>query len=160
MIKYKLYQNHLKDSPTIGKWYAKPIPRDTINLDQLAEHMANHNAGFSEATCVAVMRSMVKCIKEELLDGKNVKIDNLAIFSVGIKNKKGGADTEEDFSVVKNVDSVKLRSRATGTLSNKNLDMMATLRKWTLSGGTTENTGSATTPPTTEPTNPNPDGDL
>ncbi len=159
MIKYKVYQNNLKGSLTFGRWYAKPIPGETINLDQLAEHMVNHNTGFSEATCVGVMRAMVKCIKEELLDGKNVKIDNLAIFSVGIRNKRGGAATEEEFSVTKNVDSVRLRSRATGTLSNKSLDMMATLRKSTgagsTGGGSTDSGGNETTEPSEPGTDEN-----
>ena len=31
---------------------------------------------------------MVSCTKELILDGKNVKMDDLAIFSVGIVSKK------------------------------------------------------------------------
>ena len=46
---------------------------------------------------------MVGCVKELMLEGKNVKIDDLAIFSIGIKNVKGGAATEEDFSVASNI---------------------------------------------------------
>ena len=65
------------------------------------------------------------------MEGKNVKIDDLAIFSLGIKNRKGGAASEEDFSVSKNIDGVKLRSRATGTLMTKSLNLDATLKKAT-----------------------------
>ncbi|MDD6837012.1 MAG: hypothetical protein PUF04_07625, partial [bacterium] len=94
----------------------------------LAAHMEEHNTGFSEAMCVGVMKAMVKCIKEMLLAGKNVKIDNLAIFSVGIRNKQG-AVSPEMFTVANNIDGVKLRARATGTLSNANLNLAASLKR-------------------------------
>jgi hypothetical protein len=73
---------------------------------------------------------MVNCIKELLLEGKNVKIDDLAIFSLGIKNR-GGANTEKDFTVTGNIKGVKLRARATGELVTKNLNLEATLKKAT-----------------------------
>ena len=99
-----------------------------MDLQALAAHMEEHNTGFSEAMCVGVMKAMVKCIKEMLLAGKNVKIDNLAIFSVGIRNKQG-AVSPEMFTVANNIDGVKLRARATGTLSNANLNLAASLKR-------------------------------
>lgn len=66
--------------------------------------------------------------QEQLLAGKNVKIDNLAIFSVGIRNKEG-AKTEAEFTAVNNIAGVKLRARATGTLSNANLNTSASVRR-------------------------------
>ena len=74
------------------------------------------------------MKAMVSCIKEQLLAGKNVKIDDLAIFSCGIRNKKG-AETEEEFTAANNISGVKLRARATGVLRNSNLNLSATIRK-------------------------------
>ncbi|MDO4160998.1 MAG: DNA-binding protein, partial [Prevotellaceae bacterium] len=78
-----------------------------------------------------VLTAMVRCVKEQILDGKNVKIDDLAIFSCGIKNAKGGATSTDDFTITKNISNVKLRARATGTLSTKQLDLEATLKKAT-----------------------------
>ena len=66
--------------------------------------------------------------EEQLLAGKNVKIDNLAIFSVGIRNKEG-AKTEAEFTAANNIAGVKLRARATGTLSNANLNTSASVRR-------------------------------
>ena len=96
---------------------------------------------------------MIGCIKELLLEGKNVKIDDLAIFSLGIKNKKGGATTEEEFSISKNINGVKLRARATGTLLAKSLNLEATLKKASAVAGAS--TTSPTSSGTTTPTNPN-----
>ena len=61
-----------------------------------------------------VLRDMVDCIKELLIGGKNVKIDNLAIFSVGITTR--GADTAKGFTPAENILGCTLRCRATGQL--------------------------------------------
>ena len=67
---------------------------------------------------------MVDCIKELLLDGKSVKIDDLAIFGVGIRSK--AAETLEDFSLEKNITGMRLKARATGNLSTTNLKRIPT----------------------------------
>lgn len=136
MIKFVLKKNANKNSAAFNKWYAYPVIEQTMNLRQLAKHMAQHNAGFSEAQCLGVMTAMVACIKEMILDGKNVKIDDLAIFSCGIRNT-GGAQTEEEFSVTEHIKTVKFRARATGLLSNKQLDLDATLKRATAVTGST-----------------------
>ena len=155
MIRYVLKQNNNEDSRVYGKWFAYPVIEETIDLDALAEHMSNHNTPYSEGVIKGLLTDMISCIKELLLEGKNVKIDDLAIFSLGIKNSKGGSNTEEDFSVTKNINGVKLRARATGTLVAKSLNLDATLKKATaISGSNTSNgvnantgNGGNTTPP-------------
>lgn len=137
MILYILKQNNNEDSPAFGKWYAYPVIEECIDLDGLAEHMSNHNTPFSKGAIKGVLADMVSCIKELLLEGKNVKIADLAIFSLGIKNTPGGAENEKDFSVVKNIQGVRLRARATGELIAKSLNLVASLRRATATGKTT-----------------------
>ena len=151
MIKYILKQNKNKKSLAFGKWYAFPVVEETMDLAELAKHMEEHNTGFTEAMCLGMMTAMVKCIKEQLLAGKNVKIDNLAIFSVGIRNKEG-AKTEAEFTAANNIAGVKLRARATGTLSNANLNSSASVKKAsvvssasTSEGGNTPSGGNSQT---------------
>lgn len=144
MIKYVLKQNHNEKSAAYGKYYAFPVVDETMDLEALARHMEEHNTGFSEAMCVGVMKAMVKCIKEQLLAGKNVKIDNLAIFSCGIKNREGAVSPEE-FTVVNNISGVKLRARATGTLSNANLNLAVSIKKANTMVGVTVEGGGHTT---------------
>lgn len=129
MIKFTLRPNTKKGDKYEGNLYAYPVIEQTMTLQDIAKHMADHDAGFSEAICTGVMKAMVKCIKEQMLEGKNVKIDGLAIFSVGIRNKLGGAATAAEFSVTKCIEGVKFRARATGKLTSKNLDLEATLRR-------------------------------
>ena len=147
MIRYLLRQNSNEMSSAFGKYYAYPVVEETMDLQALAAHMEEHNTGFSEAMCVGVMKAMVKCIKEMLLAGKNVKIDNLAIFSVGIRNKQG-AVSPEMFTVANNIDGVKLRARATGTLSNANLNLAASLKRAvSFSNGSNPSGGNTTDNP-------------
>ena len=152
MILYVLKQNKNSKSAAYGKFFAYPVIEETINLDDLAEHMSNHNTPYSKGAIKGMLTDMVSCIKELLLEGKNVKIADLAIFSLGIKNN-GGAVSEEAFTVSKNIKGVKLRARATGELIAKSLNLEATLKKasattksagngGTTGGGSTSGSGS------------------
>ena len=129
MIRYILKQCKNARQAIYGKLFAYPVIEETVNEDDLAEHMASHNTPFSQGAIKGMLTDMVQCIHELLLEGKNVKISNLAIFSIGIKNAKGGAENEEDFSVQKNIQGVKLRARATGIMLAKGLKLNATLKK-------------------------------
>lgn len=128
MILFKLSKNkNPKIKEAYGKYYARPVVTQTVDLNGLAEHMTEHNTGFSPGATKGLLTDMVKCIKELVLQGLAVKIDDLAIFSIGLKTKKG-ADSEDDFSVAKNIDGVRLRARATGNLTSSKLDIHASLK--------------------------------
>ena len=136
MLKYVCRPYINPKSAYNGRFYAHPAIEETVDLKALAKHMSGHNSGFGEAVCYGVVQTMVKCIKEMVLDGKNVKIDDLAIFSCGIVNASGGSATVKDFTTARNIRRVKLRARATGELSNTSLNLEASLKKayYTTSG--------------------------
>ena len=85
-----------------------------------------------------------------MLQGIAVKIADLAIISIGIKNKAGAA-SEKEFTVVKNIDSLKIRARGTGDFSCVNLSLDGTLKKASalLGDGTTTDTNPDTGKDTT-----------
>ena len=143
MIRYILKQIKNAKSPVVGRWFAHPAISETVNLSGLAKHMASHNSPYSAGVIKGLLTDMVTCIKELMLEGKNVKIDDLAIFSLGIKNRKGGAESEDDFTVSQNIEGVRFRSRATGILMPKNLNLEATMKKATLVNGTTSSANSS-----------------
>ena len=128
MILYVLKQNKNEKSTAYGKWYAYPVIKETVDLDGLAEHMSKHNTPFSKGVVKGLLTDMVNCTKELLLEGKNVKIADLAIFSLGIKNN-GGCAVADEFTVTKNIKGVKLRARATGELIARSLNLEASLKK-------------------------------
>lgn len=144
MILFKLSKNkNPKIKEAYGKYYARPVVTQTVDLNGLAEHMTEHNTGFSPGATKGLLTDMVKCIKELVLQGLAVKIDDLAIFSIGLKTKKG-ADSEDDFSVAKNIEGVRLRARATGNLTSSKLDLQASLKN--ASSLLAEDSGKTTTP--------------
>ena len=77
MIRYKIYQNQQKKGLNAGKWFARAVSDETFDLAKLAEHMSKHNSPYSGGVIKGVLSDMVDCIKELLLDGKCVKIDDL-----------------------------------------------------------------------------------
>ena len=161
MMLFKLQKNNNPEmKEAYGNYYALPVILQTMGIAELAVMMAEHNTGFSAGATQGLLTDMVKCIRELVLQGIAVKIDNLAIFSLGIKPKKG-ADSEDDFSVAKNVEGVRLRARATGNFTRESLDINASLKNYdsfvkgagddsptTPSGGggsTSQGSGSTTT---------------
>ena len=142
MILYVLKKNKNSKSAAFGKYFAYPVIEETVTLDGLAEHMSSHNTPYSKGAIKGMLTDMVSCIKELLLEGKNVKIADLAIFSLGIKNSKGGAVSEDVFTVSKHIKGVKLRARATGELIAKSLNLEATLKKASATSKTSGNGGT------------------
>ena len=125
MLLYVLKLNQNAKMPeAYGKYYAYPVITQTVDIDGLAEHMASHNTPFSKGAIKGMITDMVSCIKELTLQGFAVKIDDLAIFSIGIINKMGAASIKE-WSLAKFVEGYRLRARATGKLSNTQLSLDA-----------------------------------
>ena len=115
MIRYKLYQNNNKSQENAyGKWYARVVIDETYDLEKLSEHMADHSTPYSAGVINGVLVDMVNCIRELILDGKSVKLDDLAIFSAGITSR--GVDDPDEFNASSDITSVKLRARATGEM--------------------------------------------
>ena len=156
MIRYILKKCKNNKLPIFGKWFAYPVIEETITEEGLAEHMASHNTPFSQGAIKGMLTDMINCIHELLLEGKNVKLTNLAIFSIGIKNAKGGAMSEDTFSVQKNVQGVKLRARATGIMLAKGLSLVSSLKKALALTGASSSAASPTgddeDPQDTDPT--------
>ena len=140
------FMNQQKKGLNAGKWFARAVSDETFDLAKLAERMSKHNSPYSGGVIKGVLSDMVDCIKELLLDGKCVKIDDLAIFSVGIRSK--AADTLEEFSLEKNVRGMRLKARATGNLSTTNLKLNSQLKQQTeYQKPTTAGGGSGTVTP-------------
>ena len=127
MLNYKLYQDNRKNNPNKGMWYARASVNETLDLDGLAKHMADHHSPYSQGLITGILKDMVSCIRELALDGKAVKIPDLAIFSLGLRTKP--ADAPDEFTAAKNVDSVKLRSRATGVFTRSQLKLAAQVKE-------------------------------
>ncbi len=68
-----------------GKLYARVSYKQTMDLHDMAHHMAEHNTAFSEGLIVGVLTDFVKCVREMVLNGNTVKVGNLAIFKATVE---------------------------------------------------------------------------
>ena len=84
MIELYLTQNNNSKNEAYGKHYPRVSYKQTLNIHDMAVHMAEHNTPFSEGTIEGILRDFVKCTREQTLMGNTVKVDNLAIFKVSV----------------------------------------------------------------------------
>ena len=73
------------ESELAGKTYARVDYKETLTVQDMAQHMAEHNTAFSEGTITGILIDFVKCIREQVLMGNTVKINNLAIFKASVE---------------------------------------------------------------------------
>ena len=81
-------------SELAGKIYARVDYKQELSVQDMAKHMAEHNTSFSEGTITGILIDFVKCIREQVLMGNTVKINNLAIFKTTVEGN--GLDTLYD----------------------------------------------------------------
>ena len=92
-----------------GKLYARVSYKESMNVQDVATHMASHNTIYSEGTIVGVMTDFVRCVRHLILEGKTVKIDNLAIFKATVE--------ANGLTVLYDADTDKVASATLGTLA-------------------------------------------
>ena len=97
------------ESEQAGKLYARVSYKETLNVQDMAHHMAEHNTMFSEGSITGILIDFVKCVREQVLMGNTVKIDNLAIFKATVE--ANGLETLYD------ADADKVASASIGTLA-------------------------------------------
>ena len=73
------------ESEQAGKLYARVSYKQTMGVQDMAHHMAEHNTMFSEGSITGILIDFVKCVREMVLMGNTVKIDNLAIFKATVE---------------------------------------------------------------------------
>ena len=73
------------ESEQAGKYYARVSYKQTMGVQEMAHHMAGHNTMFSEGSITGILIDFVKCVREMVLMGNTVKIDNLAIFKATVE---------------------------------------------------------------------------
>ena len=68
-----------------GKLYARVDYKESLGIEDMAHHMAEHNTAFSEGLITGILIDFVKCVREMVLNGNTVKIRNLAIFKATVE---------------------------------------------------------------------------
>ena len=107
----ELYLSKVKESSETeqaGKYYARVSYKQTMTIQDMAHHMAEHNTIFSEGSILGVLTDFIHCVREMVLNGNTVKLDNLAIFKATVE--ANGLETLYDAG------SDKVASATLGTL--------------------------------------------
>ena len=69
---------------------------DVMTIEKFARHIASHGCVYSRADISAILYLAVDCMREQLLEGKKIRLGDLGDFSVSISSK--GAETADKFS--------------------------------------------------------------
>lgn len=118
-LKLNLYKNNNLNSPGYGNYYARVENSKPMSLTKLAKHMHQHNSPYDVGTIQGVLTQMVSCIRELALEGRPVKLDNLAIIKCSVTSK--GVAQPKDFDLNRDIKAVKLTAVAVGEFSRKEL---------------------------------------
>lgn len=93
-IRYCLQECTNSKNSAYKKYFAKPVSQGTVDLDELAAHIAEHGSVYTRDVVIGVMTKMVDCINELLAQGYKVKLGELGTFYNSIRNdgKKAVSD--------------------------------------------------------------------
>jgi hypothetical protein len=119
-LKINLYRNNNTASRGYGKIYGRVENDQPMSLDELAQHMHNHNSPYETGLILGILTNMVKCIRELALEGKPVKLDNLAIIKCQVETT--GATSYLAFDISKNVKNIRLSAISTGSFTRSELN--------------------------------------
>ena len=80
----------------VQKAYAIAQYPDVMNIEKFARHIASHGSVYSRADIADILYLTVDCMREQLLEGKKIRLGDLGDFSINLSSK--GADSADKFS--------------------------------------------------------------
>ena len=86
----------LANTPLVTKAYAVAQYSDVMTIEKFAKHISEHGCVYSRADISAILYMAVDCMREQLLDGKKIRLGDLGDFSVSLVSK--GADSADKFN--------------------------------------------------------------
>ena len=141
-LKCNLYQDNRENSVTKGFYYARAENDAPMSINELAEHMSDHNTPYSKGVIKGILTDMVHCIRELALQGHPVKLDDLAIIKCAVQSK--GVVSPKDASLATMVKTIKLTAVATGEFSRAELNKDGKLSWTSLAKKVIEDAGGST----------------
>ena len=69
---------------------------DVMNIEKFARHISTHGSVYSRADIAAILYLAVDCMREQLLEGKKIRLGDLGDFAINLTSK--GAETADKFS--------------------------------------------------------------
>lgn len=97
------------------KAYANLQLTDTLNINQLAQHIIDHNSVYSLGTVVGVITELAHCVRELLMQGFKVDLGALGAFAPSITSS--GASALDKFTEA-NITEYRARYSMSAELKN------------------------------------------
>ena len=80
----------------VTNYFATAQYTEVMTIEKFARHIADHGTTYSRADIMAILCMAVDCMREQLLEGKKIRLGELGDFSLSLSSK--GAETAEKFS--------------------------------------------------------------
>ena len=80
----------------VTNYFATAQYTEVMTIEKFARHIADHGTSYSRADIMAILYMAVDCMREQLLEGKKIRLGELGDFSLSLSSK--GAETAEKFS--------------------------------------------------------------
>lgn len=93
-----------QEKGTPPKYYASPQVKNNVSMSEFCRHIASHGSVYSRADVQSVLAQAVDCLREMLLDGKQVSLGDMGSFKIGLNSK--GTLTPEEFNPLYHIKSV------------------------------------------------------
>ena len=132
MLELDFYKNKIQGHKNFGKVYARVHKTKPIDIEGLADHIAEHGSVYTPDICLGVIRKMASCIIELCMKGQPVKLNNLCIFSPAVTSLPAADVDHFDLSIRPkggdsgNISKVRIQCRNTGLSTNDNITRGAT----------------------------------
>ena len=141
-IKYSKVKRTPQTGENAGKelWYATVVTDREMSFEEFVDHISSHNSPYSRGTVHGVMMDMLDCMKELILDGKNVRLGDLGLFSIGIKSR---GEVSRDKVTSASVEDIHLLVKNTKNWSNSELKKLCKITAYD-SYGVADNGGDGT----------------
>lgn len=95
------YSTCMRGNPTdkdaAKKAYANAQYSQVMTLDKFCYHIASHGCVYSRADIQAILILAVDCLREQLLNGQQIQMGDLGVFSNSIRSL--GAPSMAEFTV-------------------------------------------------------------
>ena len=93
-----------QEKGTPPKYYASPQVSGNVSMNEFCRHIASHGSVYSRADVQSVLSQAVDCLREFLLDGKQISLGDMGTFKIGLNSK--GTLTPEEFNPLHHIKSV------------------------------------------------------
>ena len=90
----------------VQKAFAVAQYAEVMNIEKFAKHISTHGCVYSRADISAILYMAVDCMREQLLEGKKIRLGDLGDFYVSLSSK--GAENANAFTA-QNITDVKVQ---------------------------------------------------